>query len=423
MKVSDFYTIFLEQNAQFTTDSRKISEGCIFFALKGENFNGNVFANDALEAGAAYVVIDENVLPNEPRAILVSNVLYFMQNLAHFHRKCFDIPIIAIAGSNGKTTTKNLMFEVLNSHFKTHCTQGNFNNHIGVPITLLQIPNDCEVAIIEIGTNSPGEVEALSKLVAPTHGLITNIGKEHLEGFGSLEAIAHEESQLYRYLLENNGLAFVNADDEMLNRMSKRLPTAVYYSKKDVSIKTLVPQISFEYDTQNVVAQLMGDYNLDNILSALAVGKYLSIPTEKMISAVENYSPSTNRSQIIQRGSNQIWLDAYNANPSSMEKALTAFSQLKDFNKIVLLGDMFELGSHAALEHENLLKFAKNLDFDEIYAVGTNFLDTETSVSKKFETVDELGQYLSTKKYTNTAILIKGSRGVKMEKVLDYLRG
>ena len=421
MKVSDFYNFFLKQNLNFTTDSRKISDGCIFFALKGENFNGNNFAQQALDAGAAYVVVDEDVLPAEPRAIKVSNVLFFMQQLAHFHRKCFDIPVIAIAGSNGKTTTKNLLFEVLKSHFKTHCTQGNFNNHIGVPITLLQIPYDCEIAIVEIGTNSPGEVEALCKMVAPTYGIITNIGKEHLEGFGTLEAIAHEESQLFRFLLDNDGFAFVNNDDEMLNRMSKRLAKVQYYSKKDVEIHSLVPNISFDYENQTINANLMGDYNLDNILSAITIGNHFSVPTEKMIGAIENYIPSTNRSQIIHKGSNQIWLDAYNANPSSMEKAITAFSQLENYTKIALLGDMFELGTHALIEHENILELTNKLGIDEVYTVGNHFHKTNYSGCIKFKTVEALIDFLKNKNFNQTAFLIKGSRGVKMEKVLDCL--
>lgn len=420
MKVSDFYPIFLQQEGKFTTDSRHITKGCIFFALKGENFNGNIFAPKALENGAAIVVIDEDILPNNDTAILVPNVLFFMQQLAHYHRRCFDIPVIGIAGSNGKTTTKNLLYQVLNSHFKTHCTQGNFNNHIGVPITLLQIPNDCEVAIIEIGTNSPGEVEALSKMVAPTHGLITNIGKEHLEGFGSLEAIAHEESQLYRYLLENDGLAFVNKDDEMLHRMSKRLKDVVFYSKSLVAIHSLVPQVSFTWQETLFSSALMGDYNLDNILAAISVGHYLDIPNQKIVSAICNYVPSFNRSQIIEKETNQFWLDAYNANPSSMEKALKAFSELQGVNKMVLLGDMFELGDHSALEHENVLHYALSLGFETIFTVGEHFYQTPNDVTKKFKTADELGLFLSQQNHTNTAFFIKGSRGVKMEKVMEY---
>lgn len=420
MKVSDFYTIFVQQEGKFTTDSRHITKGCIFFALKGENFNGNIFAPKALENGAAYVVVDEDILPNDDTAILVPNVLFFMQQLAHYHRRCFDIPVISIAGSNGKTTTKNLLYEVLNSHFKTHCTQGNFNNHIGVPITLLQIPNDCEVAIIEIGTNSPGEVETLSKMVAPTHGLITNIGKEHLEGFGSLEAIAHEESQLYRYLLENDGFAFVNHDDEMLYRMSKRLKDVVYYSKSLVAIHSLVPQVSFTWEETLFSSVLMGDYNLDNILAAITVGHYLDIPKQKIVSAICNYVPSFNRSQIIKKETNQFWLDAYNANPSSMEKALKAFSELQGMNKIVLLGDMFELGDHSALEHENVLHYALSLGFETIFTIGEHFFRTPIEVIKKFKTADELGQFLIQQNHTNTAFFIKGSRGVKMEKVMEY---
>ena len=220
MQIELFYNLFTECDYKFTTDSRSIARGSIFFALKGDNFNGNLFAIDALKKGASYAVVDEQLEKNN-KLILVDNVLTFMQELASFHRKCFDIPIIAIGGSNGKTTTKNLIVNVLKQKFKAHCTQGNFNNHIGVPITILNIPMDCEVAIIELGTNHPGEIEALCKITAPTHGLITNIGKEHLEGFGTLEAVAKEESEIYHYLLKNNGAAVVNKDDVWLKRMSR----------------------------------------------------------------------------------------------------------------------------------------------------------------------------------------------------------
>jgi len=296
-----FYNLFTECDYKFTTDSRSIPEGSIFFALKGDNFNGNLFAIEALKKGASYAIVDEKI-ENDNRLILVNDVLTFMHELAHFHRKCFDIPIIAIGGSNGKTTTKNLIVNVLKQKFRAHCTQGNFNNHIGVPITLLQIPIDCEVAIIELGTNNPGEIAALCKITAPTHGLITNIGKEHLEGFGTLEAVAKEESELYHYLLKNGGLAFVNQDDEWLTRMSRSIKNTKYYSKKDVSIQSIVPSIEISIENEKIKSTLMGDYNLDNLLAAIALGHHLGVSNQEIKIGIESFIPENNRSQWIHKG-------------------------------------------------------------------------------------------------------------------------
>ncbi|MEY2925085.1 MAG: hypothetical protein RLZZ337_1633 [Bacteroidota bacterium] len=416
-----FYNLFIECGFKFSTDSRNIAEGGIFFALKGANFNGNEFALQALEKGAKYAVIDEEV-GNDSRLILVQDVLTYFQEVANFHRKCFDIPVIAVCGSNGKTTTKNLMFSVLSKKYKTHCTQGNFNNHIGLPITLLQIPQDCEMAIIELGTNNPGEIADLCKITEPNFGLITNIGKEHLEGFGTLEAVAKEESELYAWLKKHKGIAFVNEDDEHLGRMSRGLDAKVPYTKNEFDNHRVVPSIQFEYKNNQVTSSLMGDYNLDNILTAITIGEYFKVETVDIIAGIEGYFPDNNRSQIIERDSNLIWLDAYNANPSSMQKAIENFGKMPQETKVLVLGDMFEMGEAAEQEHNALLQWIVDLGFKNIYLLGDHFAAVSQNCGiTTFQSMEDLGQAITSQKFTKAAFLVKGSRGMKMERVVDYV--
>ena len=421
MQVSEFYNHFIKANFNFITDSRKISSGCVFFALKGDNFNGNSFAIKALEQGASYAVVDENV-GTDKRLILVDDVLTYMQELAHFHRKCFDIPVVGICGSNGKTTTKNLIYRVLAKKYKTHCTQGNFNNHIGVPITLLEMPQDAEIAIIELGTNSPGEIAELCSITNPNYGLITNIGKEHLEGFVTLEAVAKEESEIYHYLLKNKGTAFINADDDWLSRMSRGLENKVLFTKADCKIETLVPTIQFSYKNVSFTSSLMGDYNLDNILTAIAIGEHLKVDLQDIRDGIAEYQPDNNRSQLIQKGTNTILLDAYNANPSSMQVAISNFAKMPQIQKVLILGDMFEMGPTANQEHDELLQWCTQFGFTKIYTLGDHFaaISVNSGISTP-SSMEELGEEIKTVDYQNTAFLIKGSRGMKMERVVDYL--
>jgi UDP-N-acetylmuramoyl-tripeptide--D-alanyl-D-alanine ligase len=421
VQVSEFYNHFIKANFNFTTDSRKISSGCVFFALKGDNFNGNSFAIKALEQGASFAVVDESV-GTDNRLILVDDVLTYMQELAFFHRKCFDIPVIAICGSNGKTTTKNLIYRVLAKKHKTHCTQGNFNNHIGVPITLLEMPQDAEIAIIELGTNSPGEIAELCSITNPNYGLITNIGKEHLEGFVTLEAVAKEESEIYHYLLKNKGTAFINADDDWLSRMSRGLENKVLFTKADCKIETLVPTIQFSYKNVSFTSSLMGDYNLDNILTAIAIGEYLQVDLQDIRDGIAEYQPDNNRSQLIQKGTNTILLDAYNANPSSMQVAISNFAKMPQIQKVLILGDMFEMGPNANQEHDELLQWCTQFGFTKIYTLGDHFaaISVNSGISTP-SSMEELGEEIKTVDYQNTAFLIKGSRGMKMERVVDYL--
>jgi UDP-N-acetylmuramoyl-tripeptide--D-alanyl-D-alanine ligase len=421
VNLTKFYNLLIESEFRFTTDSRAITPGCIFFALKGGNFNGNTFAIQALEKGAAYAVIDENIGEND-RLIFVADVLIFMQEVANFHRKCYDIPVLGICGSNGKTTTKNLIYAVLNRKYKTHCTQGNFNNHIGVPITLLQMPQDAEIAVIELGTNNPGEIAALCTIAEPNFGLITNIGKEHLEGFGTLEAVAKEESEIFHYLLKHHGTAFVNQDDEWLSRMSRGIEKKILFSKEQCAITSLVPSISFTYKNVAFTSPLMGDYNLDNILTAVAIGEYFNIELLEIKEGISAYHPDNNRSQLIEKGSNTILLDAYNANPSSMQVAIRNFANMPQPQKVLILGDMFEMGPTADQEHNELLQFAATFGFTQIYTLGQHFasISMHSGITTPCS-MEELGSQLKRATYTQTAFLVKGSRGMKMEGVLDYL--
>lgn len=421
MDLIKFYNLFIECDFNFTTDSRSISKGMIFFALKGDNFNGNLFAIKALEEGASYAVVDEAV-GTDPRLIHVGNVLKFMQDVASFHRKCYDIPVLGICGSNGKTTSKNLIYSVLSKKYATHCTQGNFNNHIGVPITLLQMPQDTEMAIVELGTNNPGEIAELCQIANPNYGLITNIGKEHLEGFGTLEAVAKEESEIYRHILDKNGTAFVNKDDEWLTRMSRSIENKVTYTKESCSHILYVPTVSFEYKGVSFSSPLMGDYNMDNIMLAIAIGEHFNVDIQDISDAISDYIPDNNRSQLILKDSNTVLLDAYNANPSSMQVAIRNFAEMPQVKKVLILGDMFEMGPTADQEHEELLRWANEFGFERIYTLGDHFASISLNCGIETPTsMEKLGSAIQQAQYRDTAFLIKGSRGMKMERALDYI--
>jgi len=423
MTIQEFYNVFIDNNQRFTTDTRAIRKGDIFFALKGERFNGNTYAAQALEDGASFVVVDEEIEADSMRIISVTDVLSFMQELATYHRDQFDIPVLAIAGSNGKTTTKELLMSTLSTTFKVHATQGNFNNHIGVPLTLLSMPKDTEVALVEIGTNGFGEIEFLCSLLKPNYGLITNIGKEHLEGFGDLEGVAREESTLFLYLMQHGGYAFVNADDPYLSRMSHRLNLKTTYSavsdSADVSIdvKTIAPKLELDFRTTKITSVLSGMHNAQNIVCTLAVARNLGVELVDIKKGIESYNPSNNRSQVKRIGSNSFLLDAYNANPSSMEAAIETFEAIDNAKKCIVLGDMFELGKDAQQEHLLIGKKALDTDYDVILC-GSMFAKCFPDKSP-FTTVDDVIEYLKNQRYTDTWFLVKGSRGMKMERILE----
>jgi UDP-N-acetylmuramoyl-tripeptide--D-alanyl-D-alanine ligase len=465
MSIQEIYNIFL-QYPSVQTDTRKLKEGDIYFALKGPNFNGNEFALRALDTGAAYAVVDE--MPNESelqaaefsepsiseRLLLVDDVLTTLQQLAKHHRQQFNIPFIAITGSNGKTTSKELIYAVLAAHFKTYTTQGNLNNHIGVPLTILSVKPDAEMAVIEMGANHQKEIESYCTYTLPSHGVITNCGKAHLEGFGGVEGVRKGKGELYQFLREQKGTAFVYADYDYLQHMSAGIENIVYYGLTKglvqgqieaaepfltVSItaglgpahtgndaSSPAPQRSITQATPTLIkSQLVGDYNLPNILCAVTIGKYFGVPAEKIISAIENYAPSNSRSQLIERGTNQIILDAYNANPSSMKVAIENFAKLKADRKIVMLGGMMELGEDSIAEHQAIIELLDALEFKEVVLVGGDFVHTQAAISQIQNTpftylpnAAAARDWLQELNPQHAYILVKGSRSMKMEQVL-----
>lgn len=433
MKATELlYQLFLK-HPTVVTDSRKIIEGCLFFALKGENFNGNKFAEDAINKGAAYAIIDEKIFKKTGQFILVEDVLTALQNLAEHYRKQFQIPVIGITGSNGKTTTKELISTVLSSHYRTHFTKGNFNNHIGVPLTLLAMPKDTEVAIIEMGANHIGEIEFLCEIAQPTHGLITNIGKAHLEGFGGIEGVKKGKSELYKFLANNKGVAFINKEEPFLEKLAEDIKWKIFYkqgetpssdkSPFEIQLLKSNPFISavFSPNKNPVVinSQLIGLYNFNNVMTAATLGIYFKVPSKKIKQAIEDYIPSNNRSQIVKINSNTFILDAYNANPTSMKNALQNFSKIEAKNKIAILGAMKELGDYAQEEHKNIFELAESYKFDKIILVGKEFDELHHPFYKN---VEELNNWFKQQKFENTYFLIKGSRSVRLEKTLEVFK-
>jgi UDP-N-acetylmuramoyl-tripeptide--D-alanyl-D-alanine ligase len=424
-QVTSLYELFLSCQGRFTTDTRKIQGGELYFALKGENFNGNLFAKSALEKGASYVVIDEDMKLDDSKTFRCKNVLLAMQQLATHHRRQFDIPFIAIAGSNGKTTTKELLSLCLQQRYNVHATKGNFNNHIGVPITLLEMESTTEIAVIEIGTNAFGEIAFLCDILEPNYGIITNIGKEHLEGFGDIEGVAKEESALYNYLQKHDGFAFVNNDDRYLYRMSHRLDKTRTYSAKTeaddyFTVETLLPYLELKSDNSIFKSKLQGLHNAENMCAAISISRQFNVSDKKISKALSSYQSSNNRSEWRELDSNSFMLDAYNANPSSMLAALKTFRLASSPKKVVLLGDMFELGATRLIEHEEIAMIAWEIKDAEVYLVGTSFSEVCTMHGKMaFDNVDELIEFLRVKNYSNTWFLIKGSRGMRMERVME----
>jgi UDP-N-acetylmuramoyl-tripeptide--D-alanyl-D-alanine ligase len=433
--IEQLYEIYLK-HAVVSTDSRHLPEGCLFFALKGETFDGNKFAAQAIENGAAYAVIDDPSCQTNDRCLLVPNVLEALQQLANHHRRQFDIPVIAIGGSNGKTTTKELVSAVLSSHYPCHFTKGNFNNHIGVPLTLLSMPANTEVAVIEMGTNQPGDIAELCQIALPTHGLLTNIGKEHLEGFGSLAGVKKAEAELFDFLRWHDGCVFVNLSEKYLPAMAKQNQMKVFYLGADtlvaengvIEVKSLaaVPfvRVAFLSDEGPVVevdTKLFGNHNFNNIMTAIALGVYFKVPARKIKSAIENYTPSNNRSQLLQRGATTILLDAYNANPSSMKPALESLRDMPAKRRIAILGDMLELGADSLKEHENILRFAARQKLDQIVLVGSEFAQTDFAKrgALHFPNNTAAKEWYQQQNLDDTLVLIKGSRGIRLEKILE----
>lgn len=432
MKIEDLYQTFL-QSTGVSTDTRKIGKGNIFFALKGPNFNANDFAAQALESGADWVVVDEaRVIPSgDARYFLTSDVLSTLQELAHFHRKQLDIPIIGLTGSNGKTTSKELLHAVLKQKFRTSATVGNLNNHIGVPLTLLAIPKDTEIAIIEMGANKQGDIQELCEIAAPTHGFITNIGKAHLEGMGGPEGVLKTKTELFQHLREKKGVVFINSQDPILSNMAKRFENPVLYPAKgdfcEVEFLGADPFVKFrvEGDEQVHLSSLIGAYNFGNIATALTLGKYFGVPVDLAVRAIVAYRPSNMRSQLVEKRSNMIILDAYNANPSSMEVAIDTFGKMSGKkHKMVILGDMYELGDATEAEHAKLGELVGKYNFEKICFTGKHI---QAALAKApiralyFPDPFSFRNWLQDSKFEDHLILIKGSRGMKLEGLVDFI--
>lgn len=424
MSIQSLYEIY-KQYPSIQTDTRKLKSGDLFFALKGENFNGNAFAQKAIESGAAYAVIDEKEYEIPGKTILTDNVLNSLQQLAKYHREQFSIPFIAITGSNGKTTTKELIHAVLSSSFKTYTTEGNFNNHIGIPLTILKIKTDAEIGVIEMGANHQKEIEGYCKYTLPTHGLITNAGKAHLEGFGGPEGVKKGKGELFDYLRTSKGTAFIMNDYDYLREMSKGIPTVIIYGTQNAQtcgiVKKSEPflEVAIEnFSEKPIKTNLVGDYNLPNVLAAVCIGRYFKIEESKIKTAIENYTPSNSRSQLIEKGSNKIILDAYNANPSSMKLAIENFAKLNVANKVLVLGAMAELGTESLNEHNAIIDLIKKFNWKNVVLVGGDFLKTHHSFIQLKSSADAK-EWLKEQAFTDSYLLVKGSRSMQMEKVLD----
>ena len=426
MQMENLYTIY-KQYPSVQTDTRKLKSGDLFFALKGGNFNGNQFAQQAINTGAAYAIIDEAAFEIPGKTILVDDVLTTLQQLAKHHREQFNIPFIAITGSNGKTTTKELIHAVLSSTYKTYTTEGNLNNHIGIPLTILKIKADAEIAVIEMGANHIGEIASYCTYALPTHGIITNCGKAHLEGFGSIEGVKKAKGELFDFLRQqSHGFAFVMWDYDYLQEMSKGISGIIKYGTKDAHIIGKVsknePWLEIEIiqgmDDRFIHTKLVGDYNLPNILAAVTVGKTFKVTEEKIKSSIENYEPTNSRSQLVEKGTNKIILDAYNANPSSMRLAVENFAKQTHRNKVLLLGGMAELGEESLNEHKAIVELIKQNDWEKVVLVGGDFLKFDHPFIK-FETALQAKEWWQQQHFENTHALIKGSRSMQMEKVLE----
>jgi len=427
MNIQDIHNLFL-QCKSLSIDTRKIEKDSMFFAIKGENFDANTFAEEALKLGAIFVVIDDASYFIDERTILVQNSLETLQELSKFHRAYLKLPIIALTGSNGKTTTKELINVVLSKKYKTKATVGNLNNHIGVPLTLLSFTKETEIGIVEMGANHKKEIEFLCAIAQPDFGYITNFGKAHLEGFGGVEGVIEGKSEMYQYLLKNDKLVFVNLEDPIQIEKSagiKSCTFSVNNNNADVKIKKITanPFVVIDYENFSVESHLIGLYNANNINAAVSIGHYFKVDFEAVKEAIENYIPENNRSQLLKKGSNQIILDAYNANPSSMAVAIANFMQLEDQNKIMILGDMFELGKESHQEHKIIVDSLSNQEKSVCYLIGKSFYENKISstIITFFETFEDFAAYIKTLQFQDNTILIKGSRGMALERTLEYI--
>ena len=428
MKLEKVYTYFLESTG-ICTDTRKIEKGCLFVALRGDNFNGNKFTQQALDKGAFKVIIDDiSQHKNTGETILCKNTLELLQKLATYHRQKLNVPMIALTGSNGKTTTKEIINAVLSKKFKTTATLGNLNNHIGVPLTLLSMTKETEIGIVEMGANHKKEIEALCEIAQPNFGYITNFGKAHIEGFGSIEGVIEGKSELYKYISKEKGTLFFNADDPIQNKLLGNYPSKVGFSQTKENFYTLKqidanPYVALQAAQTNITSNLIGAYNFTNISAGVLIGDFFDIPLNDIKQAIEEYLPTNNRSQLITKGSTQIILDAYNANPTSMMAALQHFNTIKTASKMVFLGDMFELGETAQEEHQDIVEYLSNTNIDEVYLIGSYFSKTKLQVKNchQYKTFEALKSAFKNTIPKDTTVLIKASRGMALERIVTLL--
>jgi UDP-N-acetylmuramoyl-tripeptide--D-alanyl-D-alanine ligase len=426
ISIEEIYKIY-QRFPSVQTDTRMLAKDDFFFALKGENFNGNLFAQQAIDKGAAYAIVDEKSSDNaSEKIILVDDVLQTLQLLAKYHREQFSIPFLAITGSNGKTTTKELIHAVLSSSLKTYTTEGNLNNHIGIPLTILKVKKDAEIAVIEMGANHLKEIEGYCKYTIPTHGIITNIGKAHLEGFGGIEGVKKAKGELYDFLRANHGTAFAMWDYDYLRDLSKGIPQVISYGTKDAFITASIHQsepflsvdITGGIAIEKISTKLTGDYNFPNVLAAVTVGNYFGVKPEEIKTSIENYTPSNSRSQLIEFNSNKIILDAYNANPTSMKAAIENIAKFSVKDKILILGGMAELGESSLQEHQNILSLIKKYQWKDVVLVGGDFLKLHHPYHS-FENSTQAKEWFQKQNFQNTYFLVKGSRSMRMEKILE----
>tara|TARA_A200000113_G_scaffold97172_1_gene86983 strand:- start:2 stop:1312 length:1311 start_codon:yes stop_codon:yes gene_type:complete len=428
-QIKEIYSIF-KNSSGISTDTRTIKNNSIYFALKGPSFNGNDFAREALEKGAKLSVVDdESIAGISDKIILVKDSLEALQKLAVYHRKKLNIPFVGLTGSNGKTTTKNLIERVLSSNYKVRATYGNLNNHIGVPLSVLSVTDNDEIAIIEMGASAVGEIKLLSEICKPTIGLITNISNAHVKGFKNIEGVIRGKSELFDYLLKNNGQVIINDYDDIIKNFSKRFNDAIHLdgNSSTINVKLLesTPKIKFQINDNDIfVSNLFGDYNFQNILFALVIGKYFKIDLEESSKIISEYIPDNNRSERIIYRSNCIILDAYNANPTSMEKTVNAVLNFSHKNKVMILGDMNELGELSKAEHVKIGKLTKTLRVNNVFFIGNKmkYAHKENASSSWYENVNDLIKGLEKLSFKNSDILIKGSRSLELEKSLEIIK-
>lgn len=443
MNIAKLYELY-KKHPNICTDTRNLISNSLFFALRGNSFNGNEFAEQALEA-CDYAIVDDPSVVKSDKFILVDNTLIALQQLANFHRSTFKIPIIAVTGTNGKTTTKELIAKVLGRRYNVVATIGNLNNHIGVPLTLLTITNETQLAVIEMGASKLGDINELCQIAAPTYGIITNVGKAHLEGFETFENILKTKGELYHYLYQNNGVAFVNYDNEYLEDMSPPRKTIHYGVSKFTHCQGIVvdevPFVTFKWvstgelgyddadidwtdDSRFIKLNLVGHFNFENALAAVCVGNFFSVPNNEIKAALEQYKPVNFRSQYIKTDKNKLIIDSYNANPTSMKLSIESFIKFSETPKVLVLGDMLELGKMSSREHDVLIFALSKMDnIAHIYFVGAMFYELKRDMPNAswFKTVGDFQKYLFENPLTDSIVLLKGSRGIKLESVIDLL--